>query len=357
MNIKALKYLLVFSVPALFAVGAFAGGVMTWSALIFAFGIVPLSELVFAPNPRNIQAAEREMRRKDRIYDVMLWSVLPVVYASAVLYMIALRDFGYHTWEVAGLTVSLAVVLGGLGINVAHELGHRPSKTEQAIGKLLLLPSGYMHFFTEHNFGHHKNVGTHADPATSRKNESLYAFWVRSVTASYLSAWRIQKNMLKRAGKSFWSTRNDMLIFTAAQAAWWITIIAVFGWRIGIAYTFAAVGGFLLLETVNYIEHYGLTRKKESENRYERVRPVHSWNSNHAVGRLMLFELSRHSDHHYQPAKKYQLLDHHPESPQMPTGYPGMMLLSAIPPLWFAVMNPRIPGEASDKSRSISAAA
>lgn len=357
MNIKALKYLLVFSVPAFFVIGVYAGGILTWSAVIFAFGIVPLAELLFAPDPENAGAAEIEMRRRDRIYDVMLWAVLPVVYACAVLYMTALRDFSYSTIEIAGLTASLAVVLGGLGINVAHELGHRPSKAEQTMGKLLLLPSGYMHFFTEHNFGHHKNVGTHDDPATSRKNESLYAFWLRSVTSSYRSAWRIQKNMLKRARRPFWSLSNDMLIFSFAQASWWILIFAVFGVKIGLAYTLAAIGGFLLLETVNYIEHYGLSRKKESENRYERVKPVHSWNSDHVVGRLMLFELSRHSDHHYQPAKKYQLLDHHPESPQMPTGYPGMMLLSALPPLWFAVMNPRIPGETEAGGPKVSAAA
>jgi alkane 1-monooxygenase len=133
-----------------------------------------------------------------------------------------------------------------------------------------------------------------------------------------------------------------MIRFQLTQILFWLTIGLVFGWYAVLLYTGAAVVGFLMLETVNYIEHYGLARKKVSENRYERVEPIHSWNSNHIVGRVMLFELSRHSDHHFKPAKKYQILEHHDHSPQMPTGYPGMMLLSAIPPLWFSVMNPKI---------------
>ncbi|MCA1752330.1 MAG: alkane 1-monooxygenase [Flavobacteriales bacterium] len=316
---------------------------MTFGAVIFAFGVIPLLELLFKPDPKNIESAELEMRKDDRAYDFMLYMVLPAVYLSVAAYLFALEGQNWQTYEIVGLTLSLSMVLGGLGINVAHELGHRNSRFEKTLGKLLLLPSGYMHFFIEHNYGHHKNVSTHEDPASSRRNETLYHFWIRSAVYGYISAWHIQKKQLERSGKSFWSLKNEMLIFQIIQLAWWAGILFVFGWKVTLVYTIAAIGGFLLLETVNYIEHYGLARKKLSELRYERVRPAHSWNSNHVVGRLMLFELSRHSDHHFQPAKKYQLLEHHPESPQMPTGYPGMMLLSAVPPLWFAVMNKRLP--------------
>lgn len=343
MKIKALKYLLVFIVPVLFILGIRAGGLMTFGAVIFAFGVIPLLELLFKPQPKNVEQAELEIRKNDRLYDAMLYAVVPAVYISVMAYLFALREQSWQPYEIAGLTLSLSMVLGGLGINVAHELGHRNSTFEKTLGKLLLLPSGYMHFFIEHNYGHHKNVSTYEDPASSRRNESLYHFWIRSTVYSYVSAWKIQLKQLERSNTPFWNTKNEMLIFQIAQVVWWGAIAVIFGWKITLIYTAAAIGGFLLLETVNYIEHYGLARKKLSELRYERVQPVHSWNSDHVVGRLMLFELSRHSDHHYQPAKKYQLLEHHAESPQMPTGYPGMMLLSSVPPLWFAVMNKRLP--------------
>ncbi|HKL02133.1 MAG TPA: alkane 1-monooxygenase, partial [Cryomorphaceae bacterium] len=262
--------------------------------------------------------------------------------ACILAYLIALSNGGLAPFEILGSTLSLGVVLGGLAINVAHELGHRNNRFEQFLSKLLLLPNAYMHFFIEHNRGHHKNVSTQEDPASARYNESLYAFWIRSLIFSYISAWRIENKRLRRSGKQIVSFENEMLRFQIITLIFWGIIFVIFGWKITLLFTGAATVGFLMLETVNYIEHYGLQRNKVSEHRYEKVQPVHSWNSNHIVGRIMLFELSRHSDHHYQPAKKYQTLDHHEDSPQMPTGYPGMMLLALIPPLWFMVMNPKI---------------
>jgi alkane 1-monooxygenase len=352
MKIKTLKYLLAFSIPLLFSIGVAYGGWLTFGALIFAFGVIPLLELLFKPDARNLQAAELEMRSKDRLYDFLLYLIVPVVYGCVALYLFALSKYSWQTFELIGLTASLVVVLGGMGINVAHELGHRQAALPKVLSKMLLLPTGYMHFYIEHNYGHHKNVSTHEDPASARYRESLYHFWLRSVVHSYLSAWTIERKRLERKNLNFWGIHNEMIRFQMIQLGFWTLIFIAFGWKITLAFTIAAVGGFLLLETVNYIEHYGLARQKLGANRYERVRPAHSWNSNHVVGRLMLFELSRHSDHHFQPAKKYQLLDHHEDGPQMPTGYPGMMLLSAIPPLWHAVMDKRIPNAPADNHKS-----
>ncbi|MFN2430762.1 MAG: alkane 1-monooxygenase [Cryomorphaceae bacterium] len=347
---KFLKYGMVLIIPALFFAGLAYGGWLSFGAVIFAFGFIPLVEVLFKPDIQNLGAAEREMRREDKKYDFMLWIVAPVVYASVVAYLVAVSNQPFERFELVGLTLSLGVVLGGIGINVAHELGHRNNKFEQFLAKALLLPNAYMHFFIEHNRGHHKNVSTPGDPASARYNEALYSFWVRSVVYSYISAWKIENKRLQRLGKSKFSWQNEMLQFQIITALFWISIFALFGAKVTLLFTASAIVGFLMLETVNYIEHYGLQRFKVSDNRYERVRPIHSWNSNHIVGRVMLFELSRHSDHHYQPAKKYQILDHHDQSPQMPTGYPGMMLLALLPPLWFAVMNPKINREERTKS-------
>jgi alkane 1-monooxygenase len=201
-----------------------------------------------------------------------------------------------------------------------------------------------MHFFIEHNKGHHKNVATREDPSSARYGEPVYSFWVRSIYYSYISAWKIANKEATKSNRSSFSFKNEMIQAHIIQAVFLTAIFLIFGFEIMLYFLGAATIGILLLETVNYIEHYGLSRRETTEGRYERAMPSHSWNSNHVIGRMMLFELSRHSDHHYLASKKYQLLRHHEDAPQMPTGYPGMMLLALLPPAWFFVMNKKIKG-------------
>jgi alkane 1-monooxygenase len=236
----------------------------------------------------------------------------------------------------------MGLLCGSFGINVAHELGHRVNKYEQVFSKALLLTSLYMHFFIEHNKGHHKNVATPLDPSSAHYNEPVYSFYFRTVIFSYLSAWKIANSEMKKKGLAPLHWRNEMLQMQIIQLLFTGAVVFVFGWLISLYFLAAATIGFLLLETVNYIEHYGLQRRQTSEGKYERAMPQHSWNSNHILGRLMLFELSRHSDHHYLASKKYQVLQHHDDAPQLPTGYPGSMILALFPPLWFYVMNKKI---------------
>jgi len=198
-----------------------------------------------------------------------------------------------------------------------------------------------MHFFIEHNKGHHKNVATSEDPSSAELNESIYAFLPQTLAGTYLSAWHISIADAKKSNK-FYLVNNEMFYFQLIQCLLLFVIFLGFGLKVMILFIIAAFIGGLLLESVNYIEHYGLRRKKTSEKNYERVQPIHSWNSDHIMGRLLLFELSRHSDHHYMASRKYQILRNFDHSPQMPTGYPGMILLSLIPPLWFKIMNKRL---------------
>ena len=197
-----------------------------------------------------------------------------------------------------------------------------------------------MHFYIEHNFGHHKNVSTPKDPATALRHQSVYFFWIRSVVGQYLNAWRLQWQLLKNQNRSFWSWHNDMLFYILFQG-FYLGIVYQMMSATGLGFAIAiAVVSFLMLETINYIEHYGLERKKLSSGRYERVQAHHSWNSNHVIGRMVLYELTRHSDHHYRANKKYQTLENKPKSPQLPYGYPTSMVLSMLPPLWFRKMDP-----------------
>jgi alkane 1-monooxygenase len=246
------------------------------------------------------------------------------------------------TFDLIGRILVMGLLCGTFGINVGHELGHRVNRFEQTLAKALLLTSLYMHFFTEHNKGHHKRVATPEDPSSARYGEMIYIFYLRTIIFSYISAWHIANAEMRNKNKPVLSLQNEMIQFQLIQAGFIAVILLIFGWMVLLYFLAAAFIGILLLETVNYIEHYGLRRKETGAGKYERAMPVHSWNSDHMIGRLMLFELSRHSDHHYLASRKYQILRHHDDAPQMPTGYPGMMLLSLFPPAWFAVMNKRV---------------
>ena len=227
-------------------------------------------------------------------------------------------------------------------IKVGHELGHRRSLFARTCSKLLYLPCQYMHFYIEHNFGHHINVATPEDPATARYKQNLYSFWITSVVRTYISAWKIQFRLLKVSKRSFFSIKNDMIFYTLFQLLFIALIYYYFGLYITLLSILMSVISFLFLETINYVEHYGLLRKKESNGRYERVKPHHSWNSNHTIGRIVLYELTRHSDHHFKSSKKYQVLESLDDCPHLPYGYPTSILLSLIPPIWFSIMNPLV---------------
>lgn len=245
-------------------------------------------------------------------------------------------------WDKVGRIGSMGLLCGTFGINIGHELGHRHTVFEQTLAKMALLTSLYMHFFIEHNKGHHKMVATPNDPSSARYGEPLYAFWPRTILFTHISAWHIANEEQRKKGEPVLSLGNQMLQLQLIQILFLALLIWLFGWQITGYFIIAAFIGILLLETVNYIEHYGLSRKSVGNGKFERALPQHSWNSNHIIGRLMLFELSRHSDHHYTASRKYQILRHHAHAPQMPTGYPGMMILSLVPPLWFYIMNRRI---------------
>lgn len=342
MRLRFLKYIL----PFLFFFGAWQSfhsyGWFVWLPVIAAFFIIPVLELFIKPDPSNMNAAEEEMARKSRIYDVLLYFVVAFQYFALYQFLVSMKNDTLAWYETAGRIAVMGLLCGTFGINVGHELGHRVKRFEQTLAKALLLTSLYMHFFTEHNKGHHKRVATPEDPSSARYGEPVYTFYFRTIIMSYFSAWHIANDEVKKKGKAVLSLYNEMIQFQLIQVAFVGTIWYFFGGLVTVYFLAAALIGILLLETVNYIEHYGLQRKKIAEGRYERALPVHSWNSDHVIGRIMLFELSRHSDHHYLASRKYQVLRHHDNSPQMPTGYPGMIILSLVPPLWFYVMNNRI---------------
>ncbi len=342
MRIKYLKYLTPLTIYALAGLSFASVGWLTWLPLLYAWVFIPFAELLLKADTHNMPAAEQELAKNDRVYDYMLYLIVVLQYIALGWFLLSLRQAELQGWELAGRIFTMGLLCGVFGINVAHELGHRVNKFEQFLAKSLLLTSLYIHFFIEHNKGHHKNVATPEDPSSARYNELVYTFYFRTILFSYLSAWKIANADLRKKGLAVFSLRNEMLQAHLLQAALLALIYWQFGGMITLYFIAAAFIGILLLETVNYIEHYGLQRRETTPGRYERALPEHSWNSNHILGRLMLFELSRHSDHHYLASRKYQVLEHHENAPQLPTGYPGSMILSLLPPLWFYVMNRKI---------------
>ena len=341
-RIYALKYLSILSLPLTIYVAFTNLGALTFFPFIYVFGLIPSVELLLKPNERNMELTEEALIKNDPFYDWLIYCTIPIQLGVLIWYLIILDTQVLAVYERVGLILSTGIMCGTFGINVGHELGHRAKPVEKMLAKIALSTSLYMHFFIEHNRGHHKRVATPDDPATARYGESILTFWIRSITFSFLSAWKIEHARLRKKKQPTFSRHNEMIWYMLIQGTLLAAITMIWSASTMLYFILTALVGILLLETVNYIEHYGLVRKQKEGGKYERPLPHHSWNSNHVIGRLLLFELSRHSDHHYQASRKYQILRHHDDSPQMPTGYPGMIVLALFPPFWFRVMHKEI---------------
>ena len=340
---RDLKYLFAYTVPISALISFNSTGLWVYSTVFYAFVVLPILDVVLGKNNKNLGENKVKTKKINKVFDWMLYINLPIVYGLLYYAFIKITSTQYSNFEMVGLCLSGGVLLATNGINVAHELCHRKKYFERAIGKALFLPCLYMHFYIEHNFGHHVNVGTPKDGATAKYKQSLYSFWFSSVSKQYVDAWKKQMQLLNIKKNGFISINNDMLWYHVFQPAYLLIMYAFFSFNVLCFALFSGIVAFLFLECINYIEHYGLRRLKNESGRFERVRAIHSWNSNHNIGRIVLYELTRHSDHHYKASKKYQLLDYHVESPQLPFGYPASILLSFVPPLWFYIMNPLVP--------------
>ncbi len=341
MNLHGIRYIFVLSGLIVGLLSLNFRGIWTFALPIYAYVLIPILELILPANGRNLTEEEEQEALSNPMYDYFLYSMVPLLYGFIIYGMFSLLEPGLAVYEIIGRVSAIGLAIVSVGINVGHELGHRSTWYEQWMAKALLLPSLQMHFFIEHNRGHHKRVSTEEDPASARYGELLYTFWFRSWIGGYISAWKLENDRLRKKGIPVLSFQNEMLRYEIWQILYVLAIAFTFNWLIALFLIAAGALSKILLETINYIEHYGLSRKK-TEQGFERVMPVHSWNSNHWVGRIMLFELTRHSDHHYKASRKYQVLRHYENVPQMPAGYPAMIVLAFVPPLWFWVMHRQI---------------
>lgn len=355
---KKIGFYTAFILPAVTILGFYLGGWFNYTSLVFVFIVLPVIDQWIGLDVENVPKEAVKETEEDFYYRFVtyVWTFVQLAFLFWCAYVISTRPFTSIS-EWIGFTISVGLVTGGIGITVAHELGHKKSTLERIYSQLLLMTVCYMHFYIEHNRGHHVTVATPEDPATARKNQNFYAFWVRSVFVGYAHAWKLEAESLKRKNLPSFSIQNHLLWYSLLPIVF-ASILMLVGyllsrqlhWEIAVFFFAQSVVAFTLLELVNYIEHYGIVRRRCANGHYERVNPLHSWNASHLLSNFFLFQLQRHSDHHAFAHKRYQILNHYNESPQLPYGYPTMILIALVPPLWFYCMNTRL----QDWEKSIS---
>jgi alkane 1-monooxygenase len=333
---------LPFAAIALFSTTG--AGVWLWLGPIVILGVVPIVDVLSGRDPSNPPDEAIPTLENDRYYRWLTYLLLPLQYGGFVFAFWFLANGGLTAVEKSGLAVTVGFI-AGLGINTAHELGHKREVHEKWLAKIALAQSAYGHFSIEHNRGHHVRVATPDDPASSRMGESFYAFWPRTVGGSVRSAWRIEAKRHDARKKSPWRLGNDVVNAWLMTVALWLVIVAWLGLGVLPYLVLQAIVGFTLLEAVNYLEHYGMLRQQVGtgeRQRYEPVDPRHSWNANNVATNVLLYHLQRHSDHHANPTRRYQALRDYEEAPQLPSGYAAMILLALVPPLWYRVMDAKV---------------
>lgn len=310
------------------------------SPLFFYFGI-PLLDALIGEDPSNPPESEVPALEADPYYRWITYLLVPVLWASFIAICVFVAS---QPLSATGLLAMIINTGGGLGfaINLGHEMGHKKSTLERWLAKLALAPACYGHFYIEHNRGHHRDVATPIDPASSRMGESIYRFVLREMPGGFRRAWQLERERLARCGKGPWNLDNEVLQPALISLALYGALVTTLGWQILPFLLLSAFWGAFQLTSANYLEHYGLLRRKLDNGRYEVCQPHHSWNSNHLFSNWALFHLQRHSDHHAHPTRRYQSLRNFPDLPRLPSGYFGMYLLAYVPPLWFRLMNPRL---------------
>ncbi len=309
--------------------------------LLISYGLMPLLDALIGEDQNNPPEAVVPALMADRYYRWLTWVTVPLHFVALIgcAWWAGTQDL---PWWALLLLAYVAGTDAGLGLNTAHELGHKHNRVEQGLARLVLAVPAYGHFTVEHGRGHHRWVATPEDHASSRMGESIYRFALRELPGGVRRAWVLERDRLRALGRPVWSWHNTLLQSYAVTLLLQGTLIAAFG---GVMVVFLLVHNLVAwwqLTSANYIEHYGLLRQRLPSGAYEAPQPHHSWNTNHLVTNLATFHLQRHSDHHAHPSRRYQCLRHFTDLPQLPSGYFGMFPLAYLPRLWFRVMDPRL---------------
>lgn len=341
------RFAWLFSVagPAVSLVGTVAVssfGIGSWILffpLVFYYFFVPLLDFLIGEDTSNPPEASIAALEADAYYRWITYATIPILWIAVIFNCIFLCTSTLTVMEWIATVITTGSVLG-FGLNVSHELGHKLQTLPRKVALFNTALGAYGHFSIEHNRGHHRHVSTPEDPASSKMGENIYQFACREMPGAALRAWRLEADRLQRLGKPVWYFENEILQALCLTALVYGSLISLYGLDMVIVLIPVAIWGAFQLTSANYVEHYGIQRLKTANGNYENCQPHHSWNSNHLVSNLVLFQLQRHSDHHTHPGRSYQSLRDFPELPRLPSGYFGMFFLAYLPPLWYRVMDP-----------------
>lgn len=322
-----LRFLLALTTPLAPLVGYRLGD--NFHAFWIFFIVIPALDWLVGKRASAADRSEIVRLEESLWFRVLLVAYVPMHLALILWGAWIVGGDTLSAGQAVGLTLSIGLVTGSQGITIAHELGHRRSRLERWLARVLLASVSYGHFTVEHNRGHHVRVATPEDPASARYGEAFWRFLPRTLIHSFVHAWQLDR--------SYVLASSAATLASAGALSW------AFG-PLALAFFFGqSAMAVLLLEAVNYIEHYGLQRKRLPDGKYERFGEQHAWDANEWLTNCYLIHLQRHADHHLEPGRPYAALQPREQSPKLPTGYAGMLPLALLPPLWFAVMNPRVP--------------
>jgi len=235
----------------------------------------------------------------------------------------------------------VGIINGAVTIVSAHELIHRSANTDQTIGAIAMSFCWYPCFYREHIHGHHNNVGTREDSATARMDENIYRFLIRAVRGNVKGSWRIERRLLLKRNRKTWSLYNSTLMLWLLSL---VVLICLWTFHSTIAAAFFLVQGIIaivVLETINYIQHYGLIRHKAADGKLEPIQPKHSFNATFWFSNVAFLNLLLHSDHHSYPMRPFSILRLNASAPVLPLPAFLMMVIAYLPPLWYLLMNRR----------------
>lgn len=333
-------------VPALVGAGPFLyltfhAAWTLWLPLVAMYGVVPLLDWLLGEDQSNPPEEAVPVLEQQHYYRYVTYALVPILWLA---WIFSVWFLGTHALPLHGIIASIMTAggVGGFAINLAHEMGHKRPQSEQLLAQVVLAPFAYGHFVIEHNRGHHKYVSTPEDPASSRMGETIYAFMLREVPGGFVRGWQLEFARMAQLGYHKFSIHNRVLMTALLTALVWLAMATWLGVQVVPYMIGIALWAWFQLTSANYIEHYGLLRRKMDNGQYERCQPHHSWNSNHIFSNWALFHLQRHSDHHANPMRRYQSLRHFDQLPTLPSGYFGMFVVAYVPPVWFWLMNPRL---------------
>ena len=310
----------------------------SWSVspFIWVFILVPIIDLMLPYLSKQDVDLKENM-----LHNFSILIILPCILFLIVFGLIVVSDSSISLLVAAALGAAVGMSGGSIGITTAHELIHRQNKYMRGIGVFLLVLCCYGHFRIEHVYGHHKHVATKEDPATARRGENFYFYFIRCVINSVISSWNIEKNILDKKNINTLSLQNRMLHYFVLEIIFLFIAFFVAGINGLVFVVFHSFVSITLLELVNYIQHYGLERKMQN-GKYERFTDHHSWNSRHISANWSTFNLGLHAEHHQSASKHYPLLSQEEKVIEMPANYSIMLIMALIPPLWFFVMDKKI---------------